>query len=253
MAGHSQFKNIMHRKGAQDARRAKVFTKIIRELTTSARLGLPDPNANPRLRAALQAARENNMPRDTIERAIKRGAGGDDDANYAEVRYEGYGPGGVAVIVEGLTDNRNRTAGDIRSAFSKNGGALGETNSVSFMFERIGLMRYPLSAGTADMVFETALDAGASDVQTIAESDSPAHEIVCAPEEFNAVRDALEKKLGPAESAKLVWRPKTTAPIDQAQAEQLFKLIEALEDNDDVQTVTTNFEVSDAVLARLTA
>ncbi len=253
MAGHSQFKNIMHRKGAQDARRGKVFTKIIRELTTAARIGLPDPNANPRLRAALQAARENNMPKDTIDRAIKRGIGGDDDTNYAEVRYEGYGPGGVAVIVEGLTENRNRTAGEIRSAFSKNGGALGESNSVSFMFERIGLMRYALSAGSADTVFETALDAGAGDVATVAEGDNPAHEIVCPPEEFNAVRDGLEKKLGAAESAKILWRPKTTAPIDQAQAEQLFKLIEALEDNDDVQTVTTNFEVSDAVLARLTA
>jgi YebC/PmpR family DNA-binding regulatory protein len=253
MAGHSQFKNIMHRKGAQDARRAKVFTKIIRELTTAARVGLPDPNANPRLRAALQAARENNMPKDTIDRAVKRGIGGDDDTNYSEVRYEGYGPGGVAVMVEGLTDNRNRTAGEIRSAFSKNGGALGETNSVSFMFERIGLIRYPFRAGSADTVFETALEAGASDVQSIADGDNPAHEIVSAPEELNAVRDALEKKLGNAESAKIMWRPKTTAPIDQAQAEQLFKLIEALEDNDDVQTVTTNFEVSDAVLARLTA
>jgi YebC/PmpR family DNA-binding regulatory protein len=253
MAGHSQFKNIMHRKGAQDARRAKVFTKIIRELTTAARIGLPDPAANPRLRAAIQAAREANMPKDTVDRAIKRGAGGDDDTNYAEVRYEGYGPGGVAVIVEALTDNRNRTAGDVRSAFTKNGGALGETNSVSFMFERVGLLRYALEAGTADMVFETALEAGAGDVQTVTEGDNPGHEIVCATDDFNSVRDGLEKKLGPAQSARLVWRPKTTAPIDQAQAEQLFKLIEALEDNDDVQTVTTNFEVSDAVLAQLTA
>jgi len=249
MAGHSQFKNIMHRKGAQDARRGKVFTKLIRELTTAARMGLPDPAANPRLRAAVIAARDANMPKDTIERAIKRGAGGDDGANYEEVRYEGYGPGGVALIVEALTDNRNRTASDVRSAFAKHGGALGETNSVSFMFERIGLIVYALDAGSADAVFEQGLEAGASDVQTGDES----HEIVCAVEDFNAVREALEKSLGAAQSAKLVWRPVTTAAVDQAQAEQLFKLIETLDDNDDVQTVTANFEISDAVLARLTA
>ena len=198
---------------------------------------------------ALFAARDANMPKDTIERAIKRGAGGEDDANYEEVRYEGYGPGGVAVIVEALTDNRNRTASDVRSAFAKHGGALGETNSVSFMFERIGLIVYPLAAGSADAVFEQGLEAGASDVQTGEE----AHEIVCAVEDLNAAREALEKSLGPAQSAKLVWRPVTTSAVDQAQAEQLFKLIDALDDNDDVQTVTANFEISDAVLARLTA
>ena len=249
MAGHSQFKNIMHRKGAQDARRGKVFTKLIRELTTAARLGLPDPGANPRLRAAMIAARDANMPKDTIERAIKRGAGGDDGANYEEVRYEGYGPGGVALIVEALTDNRNRTASDVRSAFAKHGGAMGETNSVSFMFERIGQIVYPLAAGSPDAVFEQALEAGASDVQTSGE----AHEGVGADEDFNAVREALEKALGAPQSAKLIWRPSTTAPVDQAQAEQLFKLIDTLDDNDDVQTVTANFEISDAVLARLTA
>jgi YebC/PmpR family DNA-binding regulatory protein len=249
MAGHSQFKNIMHRKGAQDAKRGKIFTKLIRELTTAARIGIPDPAANPRLRAAIVAAREANMSKDTLDRAIKRGAGGDDDANYEEMRYEGYGPGGVAIIVEALTDNRNRTASDVRSAFSKHGGALGETNSVSFMFERVGLIVYPLAAGSADAVFEQGLEAGASDVQSTAET----HEIVCAIEDFNGVRDALEKSLGAPKSAKLVWRPVTTAPVEQAQAESLFKLIEQLEDNDDVQTVTANFEISDAVLARLTA
>jgi YebC/PmpR family DNA-binding regulatory protein len=247
MAGHSQFKNIMHRKGAQDAKRGKLFTKLIRELTTAARVGAPDPSANPRLKAAITAARGANMPKDTLERAIKRGAGGGDDANYEEVRYEGYGPGGVALIVEALTDNRNRTASEIRSAFSKGGGALGETNSVSFMFERVGDIAYPAGAGSADAMFEAGLEAGATNV----ESSSEVHEIVTTVDDFAQVRDALEAKFGAPERAKLAWRPTTTVPVDEAGAESLFKLIETLEDNDDVQTVWGNYEVADAVLQKL--
>lgn len=247
MAGHSQFKNIMHRKGAQDAKRGKLFTKLIRELTTAARAGLPDPAANPRLKAAVTAARAANMPKDTIERAIKRGAGGGDDTNYEEVRYEGYGPGGVALIVEALTDNRNRTASEVRSAFSKAGGALGETNSVSFMFDRVGDIAFPVGAGSADAMFEAGLEAGASNV----ESGAEVHEIVTTIEDFAQVRDALEAKFGAPERAKLAWHPKTTVAVDEATAESLFKLIEALEDNDDVQTVWGNYEVADAILQKL--
>jgi YebC/PmpR family DNA-binding regulatory protein len=249
MAGHSQFKNIMVRKGAQDARRGRLFTKIIRELTTAAKQGQPDPNMNPRLRAAIAAARQANMPKDTMERAIKRGAGGADDANYEEVRYEGYGPGGVAIIVEALTDNRNRTASEIRTAFSKAGGNLGETNSVSFMFEHKGVVRYPAKAGSADAMFEAALDAGAEDVS----SDADAHEIVCATEQFSAVRDALEAKFGAPQEARLNWRPRNTVPVDADAADSLLKLLGTLEDNDDIQTVAANFEVADDVMARLTA
>src|SRR5208282_4828204 len=205
MAGHSQFKNIMHRKGAQDKKRAKVFTKIIRELTTSARAGLPDPAANPRLRAAIMMAKEANMPRDTIERAIKRGAGGADTEHYEEVRYEGYGPGGVAVIVEALTDNRNRTASEVRAAFTKASGALGETNSVSFMFDRVGEIVYPAAVASADDMLEAGIEAGVSDV----ESEDERHVVLSGVDDFNAVRDALETRFGPAESARLVWRPKT--------------------------------------------
>ena len=246
MAGHSQFKNIMHRKGAQDKKRGKVFTKIIRELTVAARSGLPDPASNPRLRAAIIAARDANMPKDTIERAIKRGAGGEDGANYEEVRYEGYGPGGVAVIVEGLTDNRNRTAAEVRSAFSKHGGALGETNSVGFMFDRVGLIRYPSAAGDADALFEMAVEAGADDV----ESGEDGHEILCALDALNGVRDALEAKLGPAQAASFVWRPRTTTPVDDEVADTLFKLLDTLEDSDDVQNVYANFEATEAAMAR---
>jgi YebC/PmpR family DNA-binding regulatory protein len=249
MAGHSQFKNIMVRKGAQDARRGRLFTKIIRELTTAAKQGQPDPNMNPRLRAAIAAARQANMPKDTMERAIKRGAGGADDANYEEVRYEGYGPGGVAIIVEALTDNRNRTASEIRTAFSKAGGNLGETNSVSFMFEHKGVIRYPAKAAGADAMFEAALDAGAEDVS----SDADAHEIVCAAEQLSAVRDALEGKFGAPQEARLNWRPRSTVPVDAAAADSLLKLLGVLEDNDDIQAVAANFEVADDVMARLTA
>ena len=249
MAGHSQFKNIMYRKGAQDARRAKAFTKLIRELTTAARTGVADANANPRLRAAIQAARAANMPKDTMERAIKRGAGGEEGVAYEEVRYEGFGPGGVAVIIEALTDNRNRTVSDIRSAFAKLGGNLGETNSVSFMFERKGVIRYPLSTASAEAMFDAALEAGAEDVA----SDSEGHEVVCAVEDFSTVRDGLESRFGAPPSARLGWRPLTTVPVDADDAETLLRLLDVLDDNDDVQTVSANFEIADEVMARLTA
>jgi len=237
----------MYRKGAQDAKRGKLFTKLIRELTTAARVGSPDPSANPRLKAAITAARGANMPKDTLERAIKRGAGGGDDANYEEVRYEGYGPGGVALIVEALTDNRNRTASEIRAAFSKGGGALGETNSVSFMFERVGDIGYGAKVASDEAMFEAALEAGASNVETAEEF----HEIVTTVDDFAQVRDALEAKFGAAERAKLAWRPTTTVAVDDATAESLLKLIDTLEDNDDVQTVWGNYEVADAVLQKL--
>jgi YebC/PmpR family DNA-binding regulatory protein len=249
MAGHSQFKNIMYRKGAQDKKRAKVFTKIIRELTTASRTGLPDPAANPRLRAAVLAARQANMPKDTVDRAIKRGAGGGADEAYEEVRYEGYGPGGTAVIVEALTDNRNRTASEVRAAFTKSGGALGETNSVSFMFGRVGEISYPADTAGADDMFEAAIEAGANDI----ESDAEQHLVICAPEDFNAVRDAIEARFGPASTARLAWRPKTTSAVDEETATSLFKLLETLEDSDDVQNVYANFEVADDVMARLGA
>ena len=248
MAGHSQFKNIMHRKGAQDAKRAKVFTKIIRELTVAARTNA-DPGSNPRLRAAITAARNQNMPKDTMERAIKRGAGGEDNTNYEEIRYEGYGPGGVAIIIEALTDNRNRTAGEVRMAFGKHGGVLGETNSVSFMFERLGSITYPAKAASADAMFEAALDAGARDVESTADS----HDVTCAPEDFAALGEALEKTFGAAAQAALVWRPQTMVPLDEEAAQSVLKLIDVLEDNDDVRSVFANFEVSDDVMRRLSA
>ncbi len=249
MAGHSQFKNIMYRKGAQDKKRAKVFTKLIRELTTAARGGLPDPASNPRLRAAVLAARAANMPKDTVERAIKRGAGGEGQDNYEEVRYEGYGPGGIAVIVEALTDNRNRSASDIRAAFAKSGGNLGESNSVSFMFEHVGEIVYPAAAATPDAMFEAAVEAGAENV----ESDADNHRVICAPDELNAVRDALEKAFGAASSAKLVWKPKSLTPVEGETAESLIRLLETLEDNDDVQNVYANFDMTDEAMARLSA
>ena len=249
MAGHSQFKNIMHRKGAQDARRGRLFARLIREITVAARHGLPDPAANPRLRAATVAARQANMPRDTVERAIKKatGAAGGDD--YAEVRYEGYGPAGVAVIVEALTDNRNRTASDIRSAFAKHGGALGETNSVGFLFNRLGVVRYPAGAASADDVLEAAIEAGAENV----ESDAEAHQVTCAPDDFFAVSDVLEARFGAPETARLEWRPSTTVTLDEARAASVLKLLDALEDSDDVQNVWANFDIPDAVMARLSA
>ncbi|MBX6322700.1 MAG: YebC/PmpR family DNA-binding transcriptional regulator [Rhodospirillaceae bacterium] len=249
MAGHSQFKNIMYRKGAQDAKRGKLFTKIIRELTTAARSGLPDPAANPRLRAAVSLARANNMPKETIERAIRRGSGEEPGAQYEEMRYEGYGPGGVAIIVEALTDNRNRTASEVRATFSKSGGTLGETNSVAFMFERKGVIRYPSAAASADAMFEAALEAGADNVESSAET----HEITTSPEGFSAAREALERRFGPAREARLTWVPRTTVPVSGESAESLFRLLEALEDNDDVQNVVANFEIAEADMARLIA
>jgi YebC/PmpR family DNA-binding regulatory protein len=249
MAGHSQFKNIMYRKGAQDAKRAKVFTKIIRELTVAAKSGQADPAANPRLRAAIIAARQANMSRDTMERAIKRGAGGEDNTAYDEVRYEGYGPGGVAVIVEALTDNRNRTASEVRTLFAKAGGNLGETNSVSFMFERKGVIVYAAKAASGDAMFEAGLEAGADNV----ESAPAGHEITCAVDDFSTVRDALEAKFGEAQEAKLQWRPLNTTLVEGDTADSLMKLIDALEDNDDVQNVYANYEVSEETLQRLSA
>jgi YebC/PmpR family DNA-binding regulatory protein len=239
----------MYRKGAQDKKRAKVFTKIIRELTTAARFGLPDPAANPRLRAAVIAARQANMPKETVDRAIRRGSGGEGAEAYEEVRYEGYAPGGVAVIIEALTDNRNRTASEIRAAFTKAGGALGESNSVSFMFERVGEVSYAAATATSDDMLEAAAEAGAEDV----ESDAEQHLVTCAPDDLNAVRDALESRFGSAQSARLVWRPRTTAPIDEETAATVFKLLETLEDSDDVQNVYANFEVAEDVIARLGA
>ncbi len=246
MAGHSKYKNIMYRKGAQDRKRARVFTKIIRELATAARAGA-DLDANPRLRAAVAAAKAANMGKDTMERAISRGAGGGDGEQYEEIRYEGYGPGGVAVIVQALTDNRNRTASEIRAAFSRHGGNLGETNSVGFMFERVGQISYPREAASSDEMFEAALDAGAGDVG----SGDGDHEVVCGPDDFDDVRRRLEERFGPAGRADLAWRPLNTVPVDADGAETLFRLLDTLEDNDDVQSVSANFEVDDDVLARL--
>jgi YebC/PmpR family DNA-binding regulatory protein len=249
MAGHSQFKNIMYRKGAQDAKRAKVFTKIIRELTVAARSGQADPDMNPRLRAAISAAKAANMPKDTMTRAIKRGAGGEDGTNFEEVRYEGYGPGGIAVIVEALTDNRNRTASEVRSAFNKYGGNMGETGSVSFMFDRVGLIEYAAEAASADDVFEAALEAGAENV----ESGDAGHEITCAPDDLGTVRESLEGHFGDAAAARLDWKPQNTVPVDEDNAQTLFKLLDVLDDNDDVQRVAANFDVADEVMERLGA
>jgi len=248
MAGHSQFKNIMHRKGRQDAAKSKVFSKLAREITVAAKAGLPDPAMNPRLRLAVQNARAQSMPKDNIERAIKK-AQGNDGETYEEVRYEGYAPGGVAVIVEALTDNRNRTASNVRAAFTKAGGALGETGSVSFMFDRVGEIVYPAKAGDADKVMEAAIEAGADDVQ----SDEDGHVIVCAFENIGEVTAALEKALGEAESVKTVWRPQTSTPVDEERAQSILKLIGVLEDDDDVQNVYANFEVDDATMAKLSA
>ena len=248
MAGHSQFKNIMHRKGRQDAVRAKLFTRLQREIQVASKGGLPDPSTNPRLRAAVQAAKAANMPKDNIDRAIKRGQGGDAES-YDEVRYEGYGPGGVAVIVEALTDNRNRTAGAIRSYFTKYGGTMGETGSVGFMFDRVGEIVYPASAGDADKVLEAAVEAGANDVA----SDKDGHVIIAAFEDLNPVARALEKKLGEAESVHMVWKPQTLTPVAGDKAETLMKLIATIEDDDDVQNVYANYDVDEGTLRELSA
>jgi YebC/PmpR family DNA-binding regulatory protein len=247
MAGHSQFKNIMYRKGAQDAKRAKVFARLGRELMVAARSGLPDPAMNPRLRTALAAARAANMPKDNIERAIRRGSGEGDDANFEEIRYEGYGPGGVALIVEALTDNRNRTAAEIRAAFSKHGGSLGEGNAVAYLFDRVGEIRYPAAAAAPDAMLEAAIEVGAQDV----DSTGDGHLISTEVEDLHAVREGLETRFGAATSAELVWRPKSTVPVDADPAEKLMGLIEALDDSDDVQAVSANYEISDELLTRL--
>ena len=246
MAGHSKFKNIMHRKGAQDAKRARIFTKLGREITVAAKLGMPDPDHNPRLRAAVAAARTQQMPKDNIERAIKRALGNDAE-NYEEIRYEGFGPGGVALIVEALTDNRNRTASDVRAIFSKNGGNMGASGAVSHQFDRVGLITYPASAGSAEAVFEAALEAGADDVA----SSEDGHEIYTAMDALHEVAKALEDTLGEPETAKLDWRPQLTVTVGEDDARQLMKLIDALEDNDDVQTVSGNYDVPDEVMAAL--
>jgi YebC/PmpR family DNA-binding regulatory protein len=248
MAGHSQFKNIMHRKGRQDKARSKLFSKLAREITTAAKLGLPDPGMNARLRAAILAARAENMPKDGIERAIKKSQGGDAE-NYEEIRYEGYGPGGVAVIVEVLTDNRNRTAGDVRATFSKNGGNLAETGAVSFMFEHVGVVEYDAAKASADQMLEAAIEAGAEDVT----SHEGGHEIYTAPDSLRDVARALEARFGDPRKAALVWRPKNTIAVDDDKGEQLLGLLESLNEHDDVQNVYANFEVSDAVVAKMSA
>jgi YebC/PmpR family DNA-binding regulatory protein len=246
MAGHSKFKNIMHRKGAQDKKRSAQFSKLSREITVAAKMGMPDPDMNPRLRAAVNAAKAQSMPKDNIQRAIDKASKGDAE-NYEEVRYEGYGPGGVALIVEALTDNRNRTATNVRTAFSKNGGNLGASGAVSHGFDRLGLIEYPGSAGDADKVFEAALEAGADDV----ESDDDGHAIWVSVENLHPVARELEKTLGEAEGVKLAWKPGLKVEVDEATASTLLKLIDTLDDDDDVQTVWGNYEISDAVMEKL--
>ena len=246
MAGHSQFKNIMHKKGKQDAIRSKLFSKLAREITVAAKMGLPDPNMNARLRAAVIAARVENMPKDNIERAIRKASGADAE-NYDEVRYEGYAPGGVAVIVEALTDNRNRTAGEVRSYFTKAGGALAETGAVSFMFDRVGQIEFDARAASEDAVMEAAIEAGADDVI----SSEDGHEIITTIENMNDVVKALETKFGEPRKARLVWRPQNTILVDDEAGEKILKLVGALEDNDDVQNVYSNFEISDALVAKM--
>jgi YebC/PmpR family DNA-binding regulatory protein len=246
MAGHSKFKNIMYRKGAQDAKRSRLFSKLAREITTAAKGGNADPNFNPRLRAVIATAKAASMPKDNIERALKK-AEGNDAETYEEIRYEGFGPGGVAIIVEALTDNRNRTATDVRTAFSKNGGNVGSSGSVAHGFERLGLISYPAAAGSAEALFEAALEAGADDV----ESSEEGHEIWTAPDALHEVARALEPRLGQPEGAKLAWRPKDRVAVAAGEAQQLLKMIDALEDSDDVQAVFGNYDVPDDVLASL--
>jgi YebC/PmpR family DNA-binding regulatory protein len=248
MAGHSQFKNIMHKKGKQDAIRSKLFSKLAREITVAAKMGLPDPSMNARLRAAMIAARAENMPKDNIERAIKKASGADAET-YDEVRYEGYAPGGVAVIVEALTDNRNRTAGEVRSYFTKAGGSLAETGAVSFMFDRVGLIEFDRKVASEDAMLEAALDAGAEDVS----ASEDGHEIITTLESLRDVAQALEAKFSEPRKAALVWRPQTTISVDDEAGEKILKLVGALEDNDDVQNVYANFEVSDALVAKMGA
>jgi len=248
MAGHSKFKNIQFRKGAQDKKRAKLFSKLAREITTAAKLGMADPAMNPRLRTAIQAARAQNMPNDNIDRAIKKSqeAGGD---NYEEVRYEGFGVGGVGVIVEALTDNRNRTASEVRSIFSKHGGNLGETGAVSFNFDRVGAIHFDLDKASADDIFEAAIEAGGDDVET----GEDGHAIYCTPDELHQVGKALEERFGEAKAMQILWRPTLEVPIDEEAGGKLLRMIDALEESDDVQQVYANFDVPDEVLQKLTA
>ncbi|MFL5123526.1 MAG: YebC/PmpR family DNA-binding transcriptional regulator [Microvirga sp.] len=246
MAGHSQFKNIMHKKGRVDAQRSKMFGKLAREVTVAAKLGLPDPDMNPRLRAAILAARAENMPKDNIERAIKKAQGGDAES-YDEIRYEGYGPGGAALIVEAMTDNRNRTASDIRSVFTKSGGNLAETGAVAFMFDRVGVVAFDAKAADADTMLEAAIEAGANDVI----SSPDGHEVYCDQGALGEVTKALEARFGERRKSALVWRAQNTIDVDDEAAEKLIRLVESLEDHDDVQNVFVNFEVSEAAMAKM--
>ncbi|MFL5074839.1 MAG: YebC/PmpR family DNA-binding transcriptional regulator [Microvirga sp.] len=246
MAGHSQFKNIMHKKGRVDAQRSKMFGKLAREVTVAAKLGLPDPDMNPRLRAAILAARAENMPKDNIERAIKKAQGGDAES-YDEIRYEGYGPGGAALIVEAMTDNRNRTASDIRSVFTKSGGNLAETGAVAFMFDRVGVVAFDAKAADADTMLEAAIEAGADDVV----SSPDGHEVYCDQGALGEVTKALEARFGEPRKSALVWRAQNTVDVDDEAAEKLIRLVESLEDHDDVQNVFVNFEVSEAAMAKM--
>ncbi|MDF0599864.1 YebC/PmpR family DNA-binding transcriptional regulator [Psychromarinibacter sp. C21-152] len=248
MAGHSKWANIQHRKGRQDAARSKLFSKLSKEITVAAKMGDPDPDKNPRLRLAVKQAKAQSMPNDNIDRAIKKATSGEGEG-YEEVRYEGYGPGGVALIVEAMTDNRNRTASTVRSTFGKHGGNMGETGSVGFMFERKGMVSYPAEAGDADTVMMAAIEAGAEDV----ESSEDGHIIYCADTDLNDVATALEAELGESEETKLIWKPTTTTELDLEGAQKLMRLIDALEDDDDIQRVTSNFEVSDDVMEQLGA
>ncbi|AOZ68949.1 transcriptional regulator [Rhodobacter xanthinilyticus] len=246
MAGHSKWANIQHRKGKQDAIRSKMFSKLAKEITVAAKMGDPDPDKNPRLRLAVKAAKSQSMPKDVIDRAIKKSQMGD-AADYTEIRYEGYGPNGIAIIVEALTDNLNRTASNVRSYFTKAGGNLGQTGSVSHGFDRVGEISYPVAAGDADTVMMAALEAGADDV----ESDEDGHFIYCSVEGLSEVSEALEKALGESTESKLIWKPQTTTEVDLETAQKLMKLIDALEEDDDVQTVTHNFDVPEDVAAQL--
>jgi len=248
MAGHSKFKNIMHRKGAQDKKRAKIFARLTKEIMVAAKMGLPDPDANPRLRTAILAARAQNMPKDNIERAIKKSTD-DGDTVYEEVRYEGFGPAGIGIIVETLTDNRNRTAAEVRSTFAKNGGNLGETGSVSFMFDRVGAIEFDAERADAETVFEAAIEAGAEDV----DSSDEGHEIICAVEELHNVVNALQDSLGEPRAADIIWRAQNDIAVDGEAAEKVVKLVEALDDVDDVQNVYANFDISEEVLQQLSA
>ena len=248
MAGHSQFKNIMHRKGRQDAIRSKLFGKLAREITVAAKLGLPDPAMNPRLRAAILAARAESMPKDNIERAIKKATGGEAES-YEEIRYEGYGPGGVAVIVEVLTDNRNRSAGEVRASFTKAGGNLAETGAVSFMFDHVGVVEFDAKVASADAMLEAAIEAGAEDVV----SSENGHEVYTTNESLRDVAKALEAKFGEPRKAALTWKPQNTVAVDDEQGEKVLKLIETLNEHDDVQNVYANFEVSDALMQKMSA